>query len=217
MRLLCLAALAALSSGVSFNVQNGLVTPTLRIASSADLEAARSSAETAIVHFHSLRCRRCRLTRARLARLAREWTHETSPARFLEVLVEDDATQRLASQYGIKHLPAVVVLGAGSGAATTEEAAEACVVSCAPRGTGHALAVSELRDAINACIACQQSEDGCAVPELDEQTAAAADLIFTALPVSLVYVLIERLGAIQADLSEVAEAVGGIDPGAFGI
>ena len=61
----------------------------------------------------------------------------------------------------------------------------------------------ELRDAIQSCKTCGVAEP---VPE-EDQSAAAANLITAALPLSLFYVLIDKFGAITADLTPVLTEV----------
>ena len=115
-----------------------------------------------------------------------------------DVLVEDEATNQLAAEQGIDHLPAIRVYSRGAGAE-----AKACEVSCAPRGTGLTRNFADLREAVQACVqactACGRTDESPA-EEVQVYATPTADLVYAALPVSLVYVLVDKLGGIEADL-----------------
>ena len=168
-----------------------------RVASLDELTAAKTTAEATVVHFHSLHCRRCKATRVSFDRLAREYSDAPS-TRFFHVLVEDEATNQLAAEQGIDHLPAIRVYSRGAGAE-----AKACEVSCAPRGTGLTRNFADLREAVQACVqactACGRTDESPA-EEVQVYATPTADLVYAALPVSLVYVLVDKLGGIEADL-----------------
>ena len=187
--------MVAMGSGTRVAPQRTLIE---RVASLEELAVAKATSKASVVHFHSLHCRRCRATRASFERLAREWSDAPS-TRFFHVLVEDDATNQLAAEQGIDHLPAIRVYSSGGDAES-----QACEVSCAPRGTGLTRNFADLREAVQACIqACTACGRTGETPAEDVQVYATptADLVYAALPVSLVYVLVDKLGGIEADLA----------------
>ena len=112
--------------------------------------------------------------------------------RFCHVLVEDEATRRLAVSEGVVRLPAIHVYSdAGAGR---------CVVSCAPRASGPTLSLERLRDAVDACADECAVDDECAESTDAAASDPAADVVFAMLPISIVYVLFEKVAAVSADL-----------------
>ena len=166
--------------------------PIVRLACAEDLAVARAAAspsERVVVFFQALKCRRCRATHVRYEQLAREWPD--ADTHFFDIAVEDDEINRLATAQGIKYLPAIRVFTSG------DDANAACAVRCGSRGTGRVVNLSELRQDLQACMSCDAEEGQ---PTIQVHGTPGADLIYAALPVSLVYVLMERLSGIEADL-----------------
>ena len=146
---------------------------------------------------------------SRFARLAQDWEEGADELTFMDCAVDSDAMRMLAAAEGVKSLPAIRVYGGPQ--------SESCVVPCGPRGTGPALSVAALREAVLSCTACKADDE--LAEGLDLHATPANDLVFAFLPVSIVYVLIDKLGAIQqgflgevteawAEVSEVAAEVG---------
>lgn len=196
-RLLAVSSIA-LASGFKppHSIQRTAPAPLARLTSVEDLAVARASAspaEQVVVFFQNAKCRRCKATYARFEQLTRESTD--ADTRFFNIFVDDDATNRLACSQGIKYLPAIRVF-------SSNDDVDTCIVRCSSRGTGRVVSLSELREDLQAC-----ADDACAAPAayadqpfVQVHATPSADLIYAALPVSFIYVMMERMGSIEADL-----------------